>query len=76
MSSLPPSAGLKISHVDFLVLIAHQAQTVAQVASAITQGRDVGPESLIVSTNRLTELVSHWVASVQPVASSSSEKAA
>lgn len=72
MSIPSASPGLRISHVDFLVLIANQAQTVSQVASAITRGAPVDPNDLVISTNRLTELVSHWVASVQP----DSEKAA
>lgn len=67
---------LSLSIIDFLALIQNQARTVALVADLIAQNHPNGkPEQLVASTNRLSEIVGIWAASI-PAAPAAKPEAA
>lgn len=75
MSTPTQTNTVKLSHIDHLALIANQGRIVSEISEAVMRGHpDLDANHIVAATNRLSDLVAHFVGRLS--AAASTDKAA
>jgi hypothetical protein len=62
MSTQDQQPPISLTHADHLALIANQGRIVSEISEAVMRGHPkLNSDNIVSATNRLTDLVSHWI---------------